>query len=160
MKANLKRILGHSLTGFTLLLVAVMAIAAAVMLVGPQAVRQADASVTNYPPGVQVYAMPMLLPGAYTASSTTPVKFKLPYAGRLIGFGGAARTLSGTIAVDFQAAGVSLLSAPLTVSTAYGEATITTSAVADEAELTAVVTTSGDGATVSDITILPTFLRR
>ena len=90
----------------------------------------------------------------------TPLKFKLPFAGRLIGFGAAGRTMSGTITVDLQAAGASLLSAPITLSTAYGEATITTSAVADEAQITVVITISGDSATVSDITILPTFLRR
>ena len=160
MKALLKNYGGHSMTGFSLLLVGVVMAAAIAMVAVPSLLRQADAAVTNYPPGVQVIAMPLHLPGAYTASSTTPVTFKLPYAGRLIGFGGIARTLSGTIAVDFQAGGVSLLSAPLSLSTAYGEATITTSSVADEAQITAVVTTSGAGATVSDITILPTFLRR
>lgn len=159
MNANFKKYAGHSMIGFTLLLAAVIMGSALMLLVAPGALRQADAAVTNYPPGVGVHAMPMHLAGPYTAASTTAVTFKLPFAGRLIGFGAAATTLSGTVAVDFQAGGVSLLSAPITLSTAYGEATITTSAVADEATLTVVVTGNGTQSG-SNITVLPTFLRR
>ncbi len=159
MKATFKKYGGRSMLGFTLLVATLVMGAALLLVAAPGALRQADAAVTNYPPGVSVHAMPMHLAGPYTAASTTAVTFKLPYAGRLIGFGAAATTLSGTVAVDFQAAGVSLLSAPITLSTAYGEATITTSAIVDEATLTVVVT--GDGTqSGSDITILPTFLRR
>ena len=159
MKANFKKYAGHAMTGFTLLLVALVMGSALMLVAAPGALRQADAAVTNYPPGVGVHAMPMHLAGPYTAASTTAVKFNLPFAGRLIGFGAAATTLSGTVSVDFQAGGVSLLSAPITLSTAYSEATITTSAVADEASLTVVVTGNGTQSG-SDITVVPTFLRR
>jgi hypothetical protein len=161
MKASLKSMFGRALP--LAMLVAVLATVAFAIgtSLSPQFTRSADAAVTNYPPGVAVHAMPIQMGGAYTVSGTVPVRFKLPYAGRLIGFSASARTLSGTISVDFAAGGSSLLSAPvdLTAGTVT-EGTVTTSAVADEAELTAVVYITGGSATVSDITILPTFLRR
>ncbi len=161
MKANFRKFAGHSMTGVTALLALVITLSALALLVSPALMRQASASVQNYPPGVGVYAMPMHLNGPYTGASTTAVTFKIPYAARIIGFGGAGATLSGTIAVDLQKGGVSLLSAPLALSTAYSEATLSSAtAIADESTLTAVVTVSGASATVSDITILPTFLRR
>lgn len=126
----------------------------------PSAFRSADAAVTNYPPGVAVYAMPIQLDGAFT-TVVTPVRFALPFPGRLIGFSASARSISGTMTVDFQAGGSSLLSPTLGLTAgAINEAVIQTSAVADEAVLTVVLTPGGTGPTTSDITVMPTFLRR
>lgn len=120
--------------------------------------RNAEAATTNFPPNVPVYALPMLLPGAYT-STTTPVKFAIPYAARLVGFSAVAGTVSGTMTIDLQAGGVSLLSAPITASTNIVEATVATAAVADESTLTVVLTISGSNPTFSNVTIVPTFVR-
>ncbi len=161
MKRNVIKMYGRVSALLAGLITIAIVVGSLALLATPAFMRQANASVQNYPPGVGVYATPMHLNGPYTAASTTAVKFNIPYAARLIGFGGAGATLSGTIAVDFQKGGVSLLSAPLTLSTAYGEATLSSAtAIADESLLTAVVTVSGASATASDITILPTFLRR
>ncbi len=157
---SLKHFLGRAAPALTMLTLALAIAAAALLAVNPASIRDSFAAVTNYPPGVAVYTMPIHLNGPYAAATQTPLRFKLPYAARLIGFSASAVSISGTITVDLKAAGSSLLSAPITLSTAVGEATITTSAVADEAEITAVVATSGVDHTVSDITILPTFLRR
>ena len=163
MKSYLKRISGRAMIVTLAISFALTLGAAMLMNLSPALMRMANAAVTNYSAGVGVYAMPIQLAGEYTAT-VTPVRFKLPYAGRLIGFSAAPRTLSGTaITVDFQAAGVSLLSAPVALLSAgvVVDGVITTSAVADEAELTAVLTVSGGvSPSVTDITILPTFLRR
>lgn len=161
MKSTLKNIGGRAVV-VTLAMSLVVALGAAIALsLSPGLMRSADAAVQNYGPGVGVYAMPIHLTGPYTVSGTVATRFKLPYAGRLIGFSAAAETVSGTITVDLKAAGVSLLSAPVALTAAtVTEGVVTTSAVADEAELTGVVYITGGGATVSAITILPTFLRR
>lgn len=160
MKSLLKTIQGRALP-VTILAVLALTIGGALLAsLSPGLMRAAAAAVTNYPPGVPVYALPINIAGPHTATAT-PVRFKLPYAGRLIGFSASAATVSGTITVDFQAAGSTLLSAPVTLTAAtVTEATVTTSAVADEAELTVVLTISGGSPTVSGITVLPTFLRR
>ena len=122
---------------------------------------EAVAAPPTYSLAVPVNTMPIHLGGPFTAASTTPLNFKLPYSGKVVGFSGAARTISGTITVDLQSGGVSLLSATLTLSTASSDAVITgTGNVAAGSVVTAIVATSGTSPTVSDITILPTFVRR
>lgn len=156
----IKNMLGRAVAATMLLMMFVVIAVALAINLSPGLARYAEAAVTNYPPGVAVYATPIQISGTYT-TTTTPVRYKLPYAGRLIGFSAQAQTVSGTITVDFQAGGSSLLSSPITLlsSGVVVEGTITTSAVADEAELTAVISGSG-GPSVTDLTILPTFLRR
>lgn len=161
MKTKLNGMLGRAMPA--MLVIAAIAVAGALALnVAPHLMREADAAVTNYPPGVQVNAMPIQISGTYTTSPVTPVRFNLPYAGRLIGFSASARTVSGTITVDLQAAGVSLLSPVVTLlsSGVPVAGTVNTSSVSDEAELTVVLSSSGAGPSVTDVTVLPTFLRR
>ncbi len=155
---TIKRFSGRAL-GATLALVLACAIGAAIVAsVSPGLVRTAQAAVQNFGPSVPVYAMPILMPGAYT-TTITPVKFKMPYASRLVGFSGVGRTLSGTFTIDLQVAGASVLASPLTLSTSVSDAVISTAAVADEAEVTLVLTVSGTSPTGSDITAMPIFVR-
>ena len=147
--------------GFILAASLAVAALSALMVAQPESVSvfsEARAATTNYSSNVQVVAMPMLLPGAYT-STVTPVKFRLPYPARLIAFSAVARSLSGTLTVDLQAGGVSLLSAPITASNTVTEATVATAAVADESQITVVLTISGSSPTFSDVTVLPVFTR-
>lgn len=118
----------------------------------------AQAATQNFSPAVPVYAMPIHISGAYTATAT-PLKFTMPFAARLVGFSAAARSVSGTMTIDLQVSGSSVLSAPITASTSVVEATVATAAVADEATVTAVFTISGTNPTFSDITLLPVFVR-
>ena len=161
---SIKNIWGRALPVTVAIMAAMILSAALAISLSPGLARFADAAVTNYPPGVAVHAMPISIAATYT-TDTTPVRFKLPYAGRLIGFSAAARTVSGTaITVDFRAAGTSLLSGTVSLLSdgVVVDGTITTSAVADEAELTVVIGTGGGAGdpSVTDITVLPTFLRR
>ena len=139
-------------------MMAALGVAIALAGLSSLAVRDADAATPNFPPTTSVYAMPMFLPGAYT-STATPIKFVMPYASRLVGFSAVAGTVSGTMTIDIQAGGTTLLSAPITASTNVVEATISTAAVADEAQITVVLTISGSSPTFSNITLVPTFVR-
>lgn len=121
-------------------------------------VSEAQAATTNFPSSVQVVAFPIHLPGAYT-TTITPMKFTLPYAARLQSFSTHVRSLSGTMTIDLQANGVSLLSSPVTASSTVTEGTVATAAVADEAAITVVLTISGSSPTFSDVTVIPTFTR-
>jgi hypothetical protein len=139
-------------------LVSALAIAAIFAFSFAPGIKQADAATTNYPPTTSVYAMPIFMPGTYSAT-TTPVKFAIPYAARLVGFSAAVGGSSGTVTIDLQAGGVSLLSSPISASTNVVEATISTAAVTDESVMTIVVTISGASPSVSSITAVPTFVR-
>lgn len=159
MKASFKSILGRAWP-VTLAVAALAVIGALALNLAPGLLHRADAATQNYPTGVAVHAMPIQLAGTYT-TTVTPVRFKLPYAGQLIGFSANARTISGGLTVDLQAAGVSLLSSAVSlVSNGVPvEGTVTTANVADEAELTVVLTLSNTPSH-TDITVLPTFLQR
>src|SRR3972149_140507 len=163
---SFKRIGGRAVSwtlGITAILTLVLSMA---ITLYPGAMRLADAAVTNYGPGVAVYALPMPLAGDHTAANAVVARFKIPYAARLIGFSAAAETIGGgvnsVVTADLRAGGVSLLSAPiaLTAGAVADNAGISTSAVADEAEVTMFLDVTGTNAVVSYVTMLPTFLRR
>lgn len=158
MKPIIRNMAGRAAAA-TLALVAVVGLAAALLSsVAPGLMRQAQAAVTNYAPSIPVYMTPIQVGGAVTAT-ITPVKFKMPFKSQLIGFSGAARTLSGTFTIDFKVGGTSILASPLTVSTSVSEAVISTAAIADEAEVTLVLTVTGASPTGSDFSFLPVFVR-
>lgn len=158
MKSHLSNMRGRITVGLAVIALGLSLGLAIFTSVLPGITRDAQAATQNFPPGTPVYAMPVHISGTYTATAT-PLKFTLPYAGRLIGFSAAARGVSGTVTVDLQAGGVSLLSSALTLSTGVSEAVIATAAVSDETVITAVLTLSGSTPTVTDVSILPTFVR-
>ena len=162
---SLKHIGGRAVSwtlGITAAITLVLSMAVSLF---PGAMRLAQAAVQNYGPGVAVYTMPMTLAGDHSAANAVVTRFKIPYAARLIGFSAAAETIGGgvnsVVTVDLRAGGVSLLSAPVELTAgAVVNAVVSTSAVADEAELTAYLDVTGTNAVVSYVTMLPTFLRR
>ncbi len=154
---------GKALVGGLFALALAAAVAAVALTFAPQLARNAEAATQNYPTGVSVYMTPMLAcpgqPQGCTVTMQTPISFKIPYAARLIGFGAVTRSQLGTITVDMRANGTSLLSQSLTLSTSWSEATVATAAIADETSIAMVVNISGTNAAVSDLIIVPVFVR-
>jgi len=160
MNSSMKKMWGRALPA--MLVVAAIAVVSALALnLAPSVLRQAEAATPNYAPNIPVYAMPFHLVGAYT-TTITPVRFKIPYPARLIGLSASARSVSGTLTVDVQAAGVSQLSTTASITSAgvSVEGVVATTTIADEADVTIVLTPSGSGPTFSDVVVTPTFLRR
>lgn len=121
----------------------------------------ASAATPNYPetaPGIQAIVLP--IQGTYT-STVIPVRWTAPFKMRIIGVSVSARDVSGTVTVDIKEAGTSILSSAITCASANVtyEGTISDIYIADEAAVTIVVTISGAGAYVSDITLVMTVRR-
>lgn len=124
----------------------------------------AQAATPNYSPAITgVTVIPFHLSGQYAASTTAVMRFAMPFGCRLIGAGASARASGGTsptLAVDIKEAGTTVLSSAIAVTAgSYSEGTITDSAIADEAVITADLTLGGTSPTWNDITIVLTCVR-
>jgi len=101
--------------------------------------------------------------GQYTATTAGVVKFLMPMPARLIGVSANARASTGTtptLTVDVKQGGVSVLSAPVSLTAGTpAEGTITTPLITDEATITVDFTIGGTTPTWNDMTILLTFIR-
>lgn len=120
------------------------------------------ADVQNYPLGVSVTQLPIMINGQRTATVTSVASFKLPAKMKLIGVSAKARASGGTtptLTVDVLAASTSLLSAPLAVTAgAVSEGVIATSIIADETVVNINLAITGTTPTWDDISILLTLV--
>lgn len=164
MKSIFKSMQGKASAAIQLAVVAVVVGVLALTMFAPHGLKEAMASTQNYPPGVGVYAIPIHLSGSYTSALSSVAAIKIPYAARLIGFTGIARSFSGVGAaptVNLRAGASSVLSSALGLSTvAVTEGTIATSAIADETTLFVDYYLGVSGIEATDMTLLMTFLRR
>jgi len=139
---------------------ALAALALSALVITPAAV----ADTTNYPLTVQTSVIPFHISGQYTATTASVVKFKLPYAAKLVGVSATARASGGTtptLTVDVKEAGTTVLSAPVSITAGtVSEGTITDTLLADESTITADLTIGGTSPTWNDITLLLTVVRR
>lgn len=144
--------LNHVLIGAALSLAAIMTMPAAV------------ADTQNYNLSAQQQVIPFHISGQYTATTAAVVRFKLPYAVKLVGVSATARASGGTtptLSVDVKEAGTTVLSAPVAVTAgAVSEGTVSDSLLADESIITADLTIGGTSPTWNDIVLLLTVVRR
>lgn len=163
MKAIFRNMQGKASAAFGVLMLAAVAVVLGAALVAPQGIKSAYADTQNYGPGTPVYTIPIQLSGTYSASTSSVAAIKMPYAARLIGFSGIMRDYSGTGAthnIDLRAGATSVLSAPVTLSTAsVTEATIATAAIADETTLFVDFALGASGVNATDMTLLLTVVR-
>lgn len=124
----------------------------------------AVADTQNYGLGVQQQIIPFHISGQYTATTAGVVRFKLPYAAKLVGVSATARASGGTtptLAVDVKEAGTTVLSAPIAITAGtVSEGTVSDSLLADESTITADLTIGGTSPTWNDIVLLLTVVRR
>lgn len=139
------------------------AVAAIALAIAVPTVPQAQAATPNYGVQFPVQVIPFHISGQYTATTANVVRFTLPFKARLIGVSATARASGGTsptLTVDVLAGGVTVLSAPVSITAGtVSEGTITTAALADEAAITVTLTIGGTGPTWNDITVLLTVVR-
>lgn len=150
------------------LLVGAAVVAALALGIGvpvPDATRDANAATPNYAvgTGVDVVVIPLHISGQYTATTAAVARFTLPFAAQVIGVSASARASGGTtptLTVDVKEAGVTVLSAPITVTAgAVAEGTISDTALADESAITVDLTIGGTSPTWNDIVVLITLVR-
>lgn len=134
------------------------------LLAGLMMAMAAMAATQNYNLNSQVEVIPFHISGQYTTNTTAVVKFTLPFGCKLVGVSTTARASGGTtptLTVDVKEGGVSVLSAPISVTAGtVAEGTITDSQLADEASITADLAITGTTPTWNDITLLLTVVRR
>lgn len=123
----------------------------------------AFAATQNYALGTPVMVLPFHISGQYTATTAGVVKFLIPFKAKLIGVSASARASGGTsptLTVDVLNGATSLLSAPVSITAGTpAEATITTSAIADESTINVNLAITGTSPTWNDITVILTLVR-
>lgn len=143
-------------------LLAVAAIFVALGALNNYKSNEAQAATPNVAVGSgQVVYIPFHITGAISATVTSIAKFNMPMPCDLIGVGAVSQAISGAAnTVDVKLGGVSVLSAPLTISAAgtYFEGTITTASIPDEGVVTVDVTITGTSLTHT--TVLLTCVRK
>lgn len=128
------------------------------------ALPAANAATPNYSTAIGgVVLIPLQLSGQVTATTTSVVKFAMPFKAKIIGVSATARASGGTsptLTVDLLDDTVSALSAPLSITAGtVAEATIANAAVADESIMSVNLAITGTSPTWNDITILVTVIR-
>lgn len=110
-----------------------------------------------------VFPLPIHLAGQHTADRTAVSRIKLPFPAKILGVSVSARASGGTtptLAVDVQAGGTTILSAPISVTAgAVAEGTVATDTIADEAILTVDLAIGGTNPTWDDLDVLLTLVR-
>jgi len=140
----------------------VLGLVLAIVLAVP--VAPALAATPNYSitqPGLTV--LPFHISGQYTATLTGIVKFNMPFKARVVNVLANARASGGTsptLTVDVMEAGVTILSAPISITAGtVAEGTITDVIIADEAAVTVNFAITGTSPTWNDITVILVVLR-
>src|SRR5690242_17422154 len=92
----------------------------AVGLIAPAVeIQQADAATPNVTPGAgQVVVIPLHVSGQYTTTTAGVARFTLPFPAAVLGVSASARASGGTtptLTVDVKEGGVTILSAPISV---------------------------------------------
>lgn len=163
MKAVFRKMAGKASLLAQIAVMAVVAVALGAAIISPNGIKNAFADTQNYPPGTSVYAIPIHLSGTNSTELSSVAAIKMPYGARLVGFSAKSRAFgtgaTPTPKVDLRAGATSVLSTPLTLSTVgVTEATIATAAIADETTLSVDLSLTGVSS-VSDTTLLMTFVR-
>lgn len=113
--------------------------------------------------GHDVVVLPFHVSGQYTANTTGVVRMQLPFRAQVLGVSAAARASGGTsptLTVDVLEGGVTILSAPISVTAgSVTEGVVTDSVLADESTVTVNLAIGGTSPTWNDITVLLTLLR-
>lgn len=140
-------------------LAATVALAAGGFLAVPAA-----AATSNVPSAIPgVLTLPVLISGQRTATTVAVVRFKLPFAARVLGVSATARASGGTtptLTVDVLDDGTTILSAPISITAAaVAEGTVSAPAVADESVITVNLAIGGSSPTWDDIVVLITLFR-
>lgn len=125
----------------------------------------ANADTNNFPLTQPVNVIAFHVSGQYTATTAGVVRFKLPFAAKVINVTAAARASGGTtptLTVDLKNGGTTILSAPFAVTAGASSeaASVTSPNIADESVVTVDFTIGGTSPTWNDITILLTVIRR
>jgi hypothetical protein len=119
--------------------------------------------VTNYPDNIPLIPMMFLIAGQRTATQTAVVRFKAPGAMTLVAASATARASGGTsptLTVDVLEAGVTMLSAAMSVTAgSVVEGTVTDAECADEAVVTVNITIGGTSPTWDDICVQLDWIR-
>lgn len=143
------------------LLAAAIAVAAVFSLSAIEAPRADTPNLSVATPGVVL--LPIHLQGQHTANVTAAARIKLPFPAKVLGVSASARASGGTtptLTVDVLDDGVSMLSAPITVTAgAVAEGTVAAATVADESLLTVNLAIGGSTPTWDDIDVLVTLVR-
>lgn len=156
MRSHLKTIIG--MAGISIL-------AAVVLLLATAPGERVEAATSNVASAYDVQVIPIILSGQRIATTADVVQFKLPFPGALIGVSATARASGGTtptLTIDVQDDGVTVLSAPISITAATvseGVVTTTGAVIADESEITIDLTITGTSPTWDDITVLLTVVR-
>jgi hypothetical protein len=113
--------------------------------------------------GHDVIVLPFHLSGQYTATTNGVVRLQLPFRAQVLGTSASARASGGTsptLTVDVLEGGVTILSAPMSVTAgSVTEGTLTDTVLADEAIITVNLAIGGTSPTWNDITVLLTLVR-
>lgn len=117
------------------------------------------AATTNPSPASPGYmVLPLQISKQWTTSTTAVVRFKAPFPCAVVNVYATARASGGTtptLTVDVKEAGVTILSAPISVTAGtVNEGTIADAALADESVITVDLTIGGTTPTWDDITVL------
>ena len=143
------------------LLAATIAVAVVFGLSAMEAPRADTPNLSVATPGVVL--LPIHLQGQHTANVTAAARLKLPFPAKVLGVSAAARASGGTtptLTVDVLDDGVSVLSAPITVTAgAVAEGAVAAATVADESLLTVNLAIGGSTPTWDDIDVLVTLVR-
>lgn len=140
-----------------------LALVAAVAIGALFALPPAYAATPNFAPSTSVYVIPIQISKQWTTTTTNVVRFAIPFKARLVGVSASARVSGGTtptLTVDVLKGGVTVLSAPVTVTAgAVAEGTVTVPTLEDESVITMTLTIGGTTPTWDDITVLLTVVR-
>lgn len=144
---------------------ALAAIVATVLVIAGSFPVPAQAATPNYSASnPSIVVVPFHISGQYTVTTAGVVKFNLPFRARLIGIGANARASTGTsptLTVDLKVTGVSVLTAPISLTAGtYSEGAIgASSQIPDEASVTVDLNIGGTSPTWNDITVFLTLVR-
>jgi hypothetical protein len=124
----------------------------------------AAAATSNPTLGADAMLVPLHISGQYTTSTTSVAKFALPFPAKLLSVTATARASGGTsptLTVDVKEGGTSVLSAPVSITAGtVATATVSDSALADEASMTVDLAITGTNPTWNDITVLLALARK
>ena len=133
-----------------------------IMLIGTPITGQA--ATQNYPEvinGIQI--APFQISGQWTATTTSVVRFQLPFKAQVLGVSGTARVSGGTsptLTINVLEAGTTILSSPISITAgAVSEGTVSDTSLADESAITIDLTIGGTSPTWNDITVILTLRR-
>jgi hypothetical protein len=140
---------------FKVSLIIMMLLVVVMWFIAPALASAATANPSTSSTG---YVMiPFQISGQWTATTTSVVKFKIPWPHKLLYVGATARASGGTtptLTVDVKMAGTSVLSSAMSITAGtITDGTISTSTLTDESTITIDLTIGGTSPTWNDVTV-------